>query len=87
MGPNYIPDWGQAFESAGPIVALIMLAIGLLSVILSIVVWWRIVAKTGYSGALGLLLFVPIANIVLVLVLAFSTWPIEEEVKRLRGGQ
>ncbi len=47
----------------------------------------RILAKTGYSGALGLLMFVPFANFILLLVLAFGTWPIETEVRRLRGGQ
>jgi hypothetical protein len=87
MGPNVIPNWERFFEGAGPLFLLIWLAIGLLSVILSIIVWWRILAKTGYSGALGLLMFVPFANFILLLVLAFGTWPIETEVRRLRGGQ
>ncbi len=57
--------------------------------ILALLGWigWRICAKTGYSGALGLLMLVPVANLVLLLVLAFGSWPIEEELRRLRAGQ
>ncbi|MBC7256653.1 MAG: hypothetical protein H5T66_11185 [Chloroflexi bacterium] len=64
---------------------MVSLAISLAVLILSIVVWWRIFAKAGYSGALGLLMFVPIANVIVLLVLAFGRWPIEEELERLRG--
>jgi hypothetical protein len=44
-------------------------------------------AKTGYGGPLGLLMVVPIANLVLLLVLAFGEWPVEKEVHRLQGGK
>jgi len=43
--------------------------------------WWRIVKKTGYPGALGILLLVPIANIVMMSILAFKEWPIQRESK------
>jgi len=46
---------------------------------------WRITAKTGYPGVMGLLYFVPIANLVLLCVLAFSQWPIEREIEALRA--
>jgi hypothetical protein len=36
---------------------------------------WKIVAKAGYPGALSLLLIVPLLNIVLVWLFAFSNWP------------
>jgi hypothetical protein len=38
---------------------------------------WRIVGKAGYSGALSLLTLVPLVNIILLWVFAFSNWPIE----------
>lgn len=38
---------------------------------------WRICAKAGFSGWLGLLAVVPIANIILLYFLAFSQWPLE----------
>lgn len=44
--------------------------------------WWRILKKTGNSPWLALLIFVPLANVILLFWLGFSEWPIE---KRLRG--
>ena len=85
MGPNYYPGWGESMSALGPVLALIILAVSLLSIALTVLVWWRIFSKAGYSGALGLLILVPIANLIAMLVLAFSTWPIEEELRRLRG--
>lgn len=51
----------------------------------AIVVWpaWRIVDKTGYPGVMALAAFVPLLNIVLVLFLAFSEWPIERQRREL----
>lgn len=68
----------------GAVEALIVTVIALLGLILAIVIWWRIFSKAGYSGLLGLLMFVPLANLIVLLVLAFGTWPIEKEVERLR---
>lgn len=66
------------------IAMLASIVIGLIGLIIGIIIWWKIFSKAGYSGALGLLMFVPIANFIVLLVLAFGTWPIEEEVRRLR---
>ena len=54
--------------------------------VLYVFVLWRMVAKTGNHGALALLFLIPLANIGLALYLAFTEWPIEQELKRLRGG-
>ncbi len=51
---------------------LIFGIIAIASIILAIVIWWRIFSKAGYSGALSLLMFVPIANLVMLLILAFQ---------------
>jgi hypothetical protein len=76
------------FESIPPEVAtvwivfvLIAVLIGLAVSIISAVVYCKICSKTGYHWALGLLMFVPIANLVLPLVLAFSEWPIHRELR------
>jgi ABC-type spermidine/putrescine transport system permease subunit II len=50
-------------------------------------VWWRIFSRTGHSGALGLLMVVPGVNMVLLLVLAFVRWPIEQELRARRRGR
>ena len=47
-------------------------------------VWYRILGKTGHSGWLGLLMLVPVANLILVLVLAFGEWPIHRELRELK---
>src|SRR5256712_2062523 len=63
---------------------IVYLVIMLAIVIFSIIVWWKIFSKAGYSGALGLLMFVPIANLVVLCVLAFGEWPIYRELNQLR---
>ncbi|MBN1419610.1 MAG: hypothetical protein JXP34_12605 [Planctomycetes bacterium] len=52
---------------------------------LTVVIWWKIFSKTGHPGALGLLMLVPIANLVMLLVLAFGEWPIHRELAHYRA--
>ena len=40
--------------------------------------------KAGFSWALGLLILVPIANIVAILYLTFADWPVRRELRQLR---
>lgn len=66
------------------------LGLGELIIFLTVIVpsiWlaWRICAKTGNSGALGVGALIPGVNIILVLYLAFSEWPIERELKQLKA--
>jgi hypothetical protein len=35
---------------------------------------WRICQRTGYPGWLGILILIPIANLVLLYFIAFSNW-------------
>jgi hypothetical protein len=41
-----------------------------------LIVWpaWRICSRAGFPGALGLLIMVPLLNLVLLYVLAFGEW-------------
>jgi hypothetical protein len=50
------------------------------------VICWKIAAKAGYQGALSLLMLVPLVNFVIILIFAFSEWPIESRLKALTGG-
>ena len=43
--------------------------------------WGKIFSKTGYGWALGLLMLIPIANLIMLLVLAFGDWPVLKELK------
>lgn len=67
--------------SIGCIGGLIGLAMG----VLMIIAFWKIFAKAGFSGALALLLLIPLANLIIILYLAFSQWPIHDELNRLRA--
>jgi hypothetical protein len=49
----------------------------LLTAIPVVVPVWRICAKAGYAVWLGLLIVVPIANLLLLYFLGFADWPLE----------
>ena len=63
---------------------LIGAIIGLVAIIFSVIIWWKIFSKAGYSGAMSLLMFIPIANLVVICMLAFGEWPIYRELNQLR---
>lgn len=48
--------------------------------------FWRIFKKAGYHGALGILCLVPIANIIMLAILAFKEWPIQKQIQLKEGG-
>lgn len=76
-------DHSSAAAAAG-IVTIISLIVALGFFVLLMVPYFRIVSKAGYSGWLSLLMLVPLVNIVMLFVFAFSDWPLEQ---RARGGQ
>jgi len=43
---------------------------------IQILIFCKIFFKTGFSWALGLLMLVPIVNLVMLFVLAFAEWPV-----------
>jgi hypothetical protein len=49
--------------------------------VLFLIPWWKIWQRTGHSGAWGLLMLVPLVNLISLWVLAFKEWP------ALRGGR
>lgn len=54
----------------------------LLFVAFWVYIWIRLVGKTGNNQWLGLLMLVPIANLILLIWLAFSEWPIERRAAK-----
>ncbi|QAU23052.1 hypothetical protein EO087_02805 [Dyella sp. M7H15-1] len=50
---------------------------GLIAAILGLIPAWKIVSKAGYNGAWSLLIFIPLVNIIMMYVFAFSQWPTE----------
>ncbi|MGN7612942.1 hypothetical protein ACQZV8_12750 [Magnetococcales bacterium HHB-1] len=53
------------------------LTLGGVAVAVFILLWpfWKIFTKAGFSGWLCMLLLVPVVNIILLYVIAFSDWP------------
>lgn len=68
----------------GIFIILAVMLFSLAIVALYIFIWWNIFKKTGYHPALALLMIVPVANLVLLLVLAFGEWPIQKELRELK---
>ena len=57
------------------IVILLIVPLALIFAILPVIAFWKICSRVGLNGALGLLMLVPIANIILPLYVAFTSWP------------
>jgi hypothetical protein len=87
-------DFGFSFQQgagAPPVFILIVIILGVLIGLavtaLTVFSFCRIFSKAGYSWAFGLLLLIPVANIVVPLVLALSDWPIEKQLRQARHQQ
>lgn len=64
------------------VIIIIILAIG----IVAMLPWFFIYKKAGYSPAMGCLMFIPIVNIIMLFILAFSQWPVERELQNAKNG-
>ena len=86
MGNNTDPQ--QVMAALGPMAVLIIvilaLTFSLIVVIVKAVIYCKIFSKAGYHWALGLLVLVPLLNIVMPFVLAFGQWPILTELDEFR---
>lgn len=47
----------------------------LIVVIALVIPTWRICQRTGYPGWIGILILVPMVNLILLYFIAFSDWP------------
>ena len=62
------------------------LLVGLVVFALSIAAYYVILKKTGYNPWLSLLLLIPgIGGLIILLMLIFTEWPVEREIKQLRA--
>lgn len=66
------------------LVTALTVLVALIAVAIKVLIFCKIFSKAGYSWALGLLMLVPIANIIMPFVLAFGDWPICRELRRLK---
>lgn len=71
------------------IILFVMFAIfaALIATIIKVLIICKIFSKAGYCWALGLLMLVPIANIIMAFYLAFADWPVLKELRQLKQQQ
>jgi uncharacterized RDD family membrane protein YckC len=55
--------------------------IALLIIPLFILPYWKIFSKAGFSGWLSLLMFIPLANLIVLYYIAFSNWKTQQVAK------
>jgi hypothetical protein len=73
---------GSTLGSAGAVLVIVYLALAVASIVGTV----KIISKAGYSGWFVLLGFVPLVNIVMFFVFAFSDWPVQKELRQFRQG-
>ena len=70
-----------------PLVVMFGIFVALAVIAIKILICCRIFSKAGYCWALGLLMLVPVADIIMAFVLAFGDWPIQKELRLLKHQQ
>ncbi|MFA5252372.1 MAG: hypothetical protein WC454_07295 [Phycisphaerae bacterium] len=83
--------WAQHCPQVEPVFAIIFAFlfafIFLVILAVKLLICCRIFANAGYSWALGLLMLIPIVNIIMAFYLAFSDWPVNKELRSLKQKQ
>ncbi len=71
------------------VIALIFLLafVSLVTVAIKLLIYCKIFSNAGYSWALGLLMLIPMVNIIMAFFLAFADWPVRRELRMLKQKQ
>ena len=82
-------DNSAAAATAASVIGGMIIGYGIVLVAIlafTVYIYWRIFVKAGYNGALALLNLVPgVGPLVVMVILAFGRWPIEDELAALRA--
>lgn len=88
MDPNYSSSSTNGALAALAAYGLIMGIIAIAAVVFTVIVYWRICSRAGYSGAMSLLMFIPgVGSLILLCILAFGEWPTLRELNQRRMQQ
>lgn len=83
--------WTQHCPQVEPafaiLIAFLIAFIVLVIVAIKLLICCKIFSNAGYSWALGLLILIPIVNIIMAFYLAFADWPVNKELRLLRQKQ
>lgn len=60
---------------------LLVLFMGLMTNLLIVIPFWFIFKKAGFPAALSLIMLIPLGNIIMPFVLAFTEWPALKDKK------
>ncbi len=60
---------------------VVLIPLMIVIAIVALLPWFFIYKKAGYHPAMGCLMFLPLVNVVMLFVLAFSEWPIERKLR------
>jgi len=87
MEPVYFhhsPDIAPLFAV---LLSMLIVFIVLVLIAIKLLIFCKIFSKAGYSWVLGLLIIIPIANVIMAFFLAFADWPVLRELRRLKQQQ
>jgi len=78
----------QHHPDMAPVLIVLLIIFGILialiAIAIKVLIFCKISSKAGYSWALGLLMLVPIADIIMAFFLAFADWPIQKQLRKLK---
>lgn len=60
-----------------PAVLILVLLIALIFTVIGLLPYWKIFSKAGFSGWISLLMVIPLVNLVVLYVVAFSNWNVQ----------
>ena len=84
LGSALSRTWNQCLQSP---FAFVIAFIVLVIVAVKLLICCKIFSNAGYSWALGLLMLIPIVNIIMAFFLAFADWPVHKELRSLKQKQ
>jgi uncharacterized membrane protein len=63
---------------------LVILVTLVVAAVIFVLPFYKIFSKAGYPGLLCLTMIVPLLNVIMLLFLAFSEWPVLKELQALK---
>lgn len=78
------PRGGMAFLPGGPIASIAIAVLFAITLVVLAVAFYKLYEKAGFSGAIGLLMLIPVVNLGVALYLAFAEWPALAELARVK---
>lgn len=68
-----------------PVALILVIVVYVAVVAFMVYLYLRIIQKAGFSGWWVLALFVPVLNLVMLIVFAFAEWPVERRARQAVG--